>query len=78
MKLLLDSVAKKWVDKNSHTKAATWLNTCWEMYKKVPDEPSKMLLQDAVDSVMDLSGGIIMIKIDTIAEEKWLKEGSGA
>ena len=78
MKLLLDFVAKQWVDQNSHTKAATWLNTCWEMYKKVPDESSRMLLQEAIDSVMKLSGGIVMIKIDTIAEEKWLKGGSGA
>jgi hypothetical protein len=75
MRLLVDIVAKQWIEENSHTKAAVWLNTCWEMYKKVPDEPSRALVQGAIDDVVKLSDGIIMIKHDTEKEEKWLQGG---
>lgn len=78
MRLLVDSVAKQWIDQHSHEKAAVWLNTCWEMYKKVSDEPSRVLLQQAIDDVMKLSGGtIIIVKHDIEAERKFLQQGFG-
>jgi len=75
MKMLVDIVVKKWMEKNPEHPKNKHLHACWVMYKNIPDTPSLTLLELAVNEVMNESHGIIMLKIDTIAEEKWLKEG---